>query len=211
MSANVLPNPEKNSAKEQLSSFYTSPSSSDQIYTLDQNSYESILNSSSANLNTNSSNACMNLELNNDALMSKKYQNSYLNQPGYYSDSAVKTSNSSSHNPQMHASYLANFSTSSLVQYDQVNNENINNNGNNAISAKYFPDLNNNLQFQTGIENIPENLYQIDPCQFNTNNNMGSLEHYYYHNVASQHENGLSINNSQFNDYTFNNQNFYQN
>ncbi len=182
------------------SNFYT-PSTSDQIY-YDTNSFETTI--------TTNSTACMNLEINND-LLTKKCQNShnYHHQQqmfSYYSESTNKNLNSNSNS--------ANFSTSQPTQYSHINNENIN--GNN----KFYSDMNNNMQCsipnQAFIENIQENVFPIDSnmYQYNSsylNGSAGSMENYCYYNAATLDENSLVVNNSQFNDYTFNHVFNYQN
>jgi len=151
----------------------------------------------------------MNLEINNDVL-TKKYQNSHnfhqQNQTiSYYSEDMSKNFNSEP--------FSTNFNTTSLIQYGQVNNQTMM--GNN----KYYSDMNNNMlctaSNHNGIENIQENIYPIDSnmYQYNSsylNGNIGSMENYCYFNTANMQDNS-TLNNSQFNDYSYNNQVFSYN
>lgn len=91
---------------------------------------------------------------------------------------------------------------------------------------KYYSDLNNNnngcQMSQHGIENIPEgmhlsfehnNQYQQQNGSYFGNSYAGNVTNHgqYYYNVVNPDEsNVMSINNSQLNDYSFNNQMFYQ-
>ena len=122
------------------------------------------------------------------AFMNKN--NSYINQPSYY-------------NELPRASYNFN-------ETDKTN--------------KYYSDLNNNLNgchslSQHGIENIPEGMqlpidqsngYQHHNSVYFSNNYSGLNNGQYCYNMINPDDNIMSINNNNFNDYSFNNQSFYQ-